>query len=152
MDQIPQSKTELFKQVLKILHCVCGRLKTDLPKIYLHPNLWNLWILPDIANEWTLNVVKNLERGNLSWIIWEPSTCDHMYPYKTGAEGVFTQTHIVDVITKGEIGMICPQAKLKGERNRFFSWLFRGSAAWPTPWFQSSLLHNCKIINCFLFF
>lgn len=44
--------------------------------------------------------------------------CDHMHPHKTGSEGVFTQTHIVDVI-KGEIGMICPQVKLRWKEQIF---------------------------------
>lgn len=34
-----------------------------------------------------------------------------MYPYKRKAEGVFRQTHIVDVKMKVKIGMILPRAK-----------------------------------------
>ena len=48
----------------------CGRLKKMVPPIHLFPKPWNLRILtlyPYVAKE----VIKDLERKPLAWIIWE---------------------------------------------------------------------------------
>lgn len=57
------------------------------------------------------NVIKNLERQHLPWIIRVVALCNHTYDYKRERKGVFTQLHIVDVKTKVEIGMTRPQAR-----------------------------------------
>lgn len=57
------------------------------------------------------NVIKNLERQHLPWIIWEVPLCNHTHPYKRETKGVFMLSHIDGVKTEVEIGMTRPQAR-----------------------------------------
>lgn len=42
-----------------------------------HPYPGNLWILPSVAKD----VIKDLEKKSLSWIVWIDPKCNHL-PYR----------------------------------------------------------------------
>ena len=47
-------------------------------------NPWNLWIFP--VTLYDKNMIKDIERWSLSWIIQVGSECNHTYPYKTDTQ------------------------------------------------------------------
>ena len=57
------------------------------PQRYPCPNPGNLWLLPYMTKKGFAGVVKDLEMGRLSWMIWEDPKCGHTEPHKRETEG-----------------------------------------------------------------
>lgn len=53
----------------------------------IHPNSWKLWMLYHRA----MDVIKDLEKEESSWIIQVGQKCNPIYPYNRETEGVWRQ-------------------------------------------------------------
>lgn len=94
------------------------------------------------------HVIKFLEKRSLACIIQVSPKCNHVYPYKRGAEGDLTCRE-GNVNVKAEIGVMWPQIEechgmpVDWEaRNKFFPRASRGSMSLLILWFQTSGLQT----------